>query len=83
MLFVTDFGPATIRTFWEPRGPVMGNSSKLAVLAYFGQFCMLLVTDFGSRCDPYVSGTSGSVYGELAKTSSFGLFWLVLYAIAQ
>ena len=75
-------GPAAIRTFLEPRGPVMGNSSKLADLAYFGQFCMLLVTDFSSRCDPNISGTSGSGYEELVKTRSFGLFWLVLYAVA-
>ena len=74
-------GPGAIRTFLEPRGPVMGNSSKLEVLAYFGQFCMLLVTDFGSRCDPNVSGPLGSGYGELVKTHSFGLFMLVLYAI--
>ena len=60
MLFVTDFGPAAIRTFWEPRGPVMGNSSKLAVFAYSGQFCMLFVSAFGSLRDPDVSGTSGS-----------------------
>ena len=67
-------GRAAIRTFWEPWGPVMGNLSKLAVLAYFGQFCMLLVTDFGSRRDPNISTTSGSGYGELVKTRSFGLF---------
>ena len=29
---------------------------------------MLLVTDFGSRCDPNVSGTPGSGYGELVQT---------------
>ena len=77
------FVPAAIRTFREPRGPVTGNSSKLAVLVYFGQFCMLLLTDFRSRCDPNVLGTPGSGYGELVKTSSFGLFWLVLYAITH
>ena len=36
---------------------------------------MLLLTDFGSRCDPNVSATPGSGYGELVKTRSFGLFW--------
>ena len=35
---------------------------------------MLLLTDFGSRCDPNISGTPGSGYGELVKTRSFGLF---------
>ena len=38
---------------------------------------MLLLTDFGSRCDPNVSGTPVSGYGELVKTRSFGLFWPV------
>ena len=42
---------------------------------------MLLVTDFGSRCDLNASGTLGSGYGELVKTRSFGLFGPVLYAI--
>ena len=61
----------------------MGNSSKLPVLAYFGQFSMQLVTDFGSRCDPDVFETSGSGYRELVKTRTFVLFWLVLHAIAH
>ena len=74
---------AAIQTFREPRGPVTGNSSKLTVLVYFGQFCMLLLTDFGSRCDPNVSGTPGSNYVELMKTRSFGLFRPVLYAISH
>jgi len=69
--------------FGTVEGPVRGNSSKLVVLAYSGQFCMLEVTDFGSRCDPNVSGTSGSAYGELVKTRSFGLFRPVLYAISH
>ena len=38
---------------------------------------MLLVTDFGFRCDPNVLGTPGSGYMELIKPRSFGLFWLV------
>jgi hypothetical protein len=44
---------------------------------------MLLVTDFGSRCDPNVSGTLWTGYVELMKTRSFGLFRPVLYAISQ
>ena len=76
-------GPAVIRTFREPQGPVTGNSSKLVVLAYSRLFCMLLITEFGSRCDPNISGTSGSGYGELVKTRSFGLFRPVLYATSQ
>ena len=76
-------GRDAIRTFRDYGGPVRGNSSKLVVLAYSGQFCMLLVTDFRSRCDPKVSGTSGSGYGELVKTRSFGLFLTVLYAIGH
>ena len=83
MLLVTEFGSARSQTFWEPRGPLTGNSSKLAVLAYSGLFCVLLVTDFGSRCDPDVSKTSGFGYRELVKTRSFGLFWVVLHAIAH
>ena len=58
---------AATQTFREPRGPVTGNSLKLAVLVYCGQFCMLLLTDFGSRCEPNISGTSRSGYGELEK----------------
>ena len=70
-----------IQAFLELRGPVTVNSSKLAVLAYSGQFCMLLITDFGSCRDPNVSGTPGSGYGELVKTRSFSLYRPVLYAI--
>ena len=111
--------PVAIQTFREPQGPVTWNSSKLTVLAYSGQlymllltdfgsrcdpnisgtrgsghvelvvlaysdhFCTLVLTDFGSRCDPNVSGTPGSGYVELIETRSFGLFWLVLYAITH
>jgi hypothetical protein len=60
-------GPTTIRTFQEPRDPVTGNSSKLAVLIYCGQFCMLFLTDFWSCYDQNVSGTPESGYGELVK----------------
>ena len=69
--------------FREPWGPVTWNSSNLAVLAYADQFCMLLLTDFGCRSDPNVSGTPGSSYGELVKTRTFGLLWPVLYAITH
>ena len=51
---------AAIRTFREPRGPVKGNSTKLALLVYCCEVCMLLVTDFGSRCDLNAPRTSGS-----------------------
>ena len=76
-------GPTTIEMFQEPWGPVSWNSSKHAVLAYSGQFCMLLVTDFGSRCDPNVLGTPRFGYGEHVKTRSFALFWPILYAITH
>ena len=69
--------------FQEPRGPVTENSLELAVLAYSCQFCMQLLIDFGSRYDSDVSGTPGSGYVELVKTRSFGLFWVVLYAITH
>ena len=69
--------------FREPRGQVMWNSSKHAVLAYFGEFSKLLLTDFGSRYDPNDSGTPGLCFGELVETRSFGLFWPVLYAITH
>ena len=49
--------PAAIGTYWAPRGPVTGNWSKLTVLVYSSQFYMLLLTDFGSRCDPNISET--------------------------
>ena len=49
-----------VRRFGEARGPVTGTSSKLADFVRFGQFCMLLFTDFGSRGDPNVRGTLGS-----------------------
>ena len=65
----------------EPRGPVTGNSPKLAVLAYSGQFCMLLLTDFGSRCDPNVFETPGSGYGNSSKLPVFaysGQFGMLL-----
>ena len=44
---------------------------------------MLLVTDFRSHCDPNVSGTPGSGYGEFVQTHSVGLFRPVLYAISH
>jgi hypothetical protein len=47
-------------------------------LAYSDQFCMLLVSQFRSRCDPIVSGTPGSGYGQLIKTRSFGQFCMLL-----
>ena len=75
--------PAAIQTFREPRGLVTGNWSKLAVLAYFGQFCMLLLTDFGSRFDQKIPGTPRSGYGELVKIRNFGLLWPGLYAISH
>ena len=61
----------------------MGNSSKLAVLVYYGQVCMLLAIDFGSSCDSNVLGTPGSGYEELMKTHSFGLFRPVFHAISH
>ena len=70
-------GAAAIRTFREPRGPVTWNSSKLVVLDYTRVVGMLLVTDFGSSCDPTVSESPGSGYAELVKTHSSGLFWRV------
>ena len=76
-------GPFVVLTFWDPQGPVTGNSSKLAVLAYYGQFSMQLLTDFGSCDDPNVSGTLVSGHGELVKTRRFVLFALVFYAISH
>ena len=76
-------GPVAIRTFWEPWGPITENSSKLAVLAYYDQFSMLLVTDFGSRWDTNLLVTVGSGYVELMKTHSLGLLRPVLYGISH
>ena len=66
--------PAAIRMFREPWGPITGNSSKLAVLVYSSQFCILLLTDFGSRCDPNVSGTQVLLRGPRQNTQ----FWPIL-----
>ena len=44
---------------------------------------MLLLTDFGYRCDPNDLVTPGTDYVELVKTRSFGLFPFVLYAISH
>ena len=64
------------------------NSQFWPILATFlcysdPQFCMLLVTDFGSYCDPDASGTPMSGYRELVKTRSFGLLWPILYPISH
>jgi hypothetical protein len=77
------FVVVVVRTFGEARGPVTGTSPKLADFVCSSQFSMLLLTDFGSRCDPNVRGTPGSAYGDLAKTSRFCLFRLVFYAITH
>ena len=55
--------------FGEPRGPVTWNSSKHEVLAYSGEFCKLLLTDFGFRCDPNDLGTPGSGYGSSSQVT--------------
>ena len=68
-------GPAAIRMFHEPRGPVTWNSSKHAVLDYSAEFSKLLLNYFGSRCDPNILG--------IMKTRCFGLFWPVLYGITH
>ena len=83
MLLLTDVGSRCDPKVSGTQGPVMENSSKLAVLAYSGKFFMLLVIDFGSHCDPNVLGTSGSGYGELVKTRSSGLFWPGFYAVTH
>ena len=44
---------------------------------------MLLFIDFWSRCDPNVSATPWSGYGELVKSQSFGLFRPVSYGISH
>ena len=67
-------GPGAIRTFVEPRGPVMGMLSKLVDLVPYSQFSVLLPTNFGSPGDPNVWGTPGSGYGDVVKTRSFGPF---------
>ena len=54
---------------------------KTRCFILFWPVFMLLVSHFGSSCDPNILGTPGSGYGELIKTRSFGLFWPVLYAI--
>ena len=83
MLLVTDFGSRCDLNVSGTSRSGYGELEKITVLAYSGQFFMLLLTDFGSRCDTKVSGTPGSGYVELVKTRSFGLFWLVLYAITH
>ena len=57
--------------FAELWGLVTGTSSKLAYVLHSGQFCMLLLTYFGSRGDTNVLGTSGFGYENLVKTHRF------------
>jgi hypothetical protein len=82
--FIHSFGgSAPIRVFGRPGGPLMGRSLKPVVLAYSGQFSMVLLTVLGFRGDSNVSGTSGRAYGEVTKTRHFDLFWQVFYATTQ
>jgi hypothetical protein len=69
--------------FGEHRGPVTGTSPKLVDLVHFGQFSMVLLTDFWSPVDPDVWGTTESAYVDLAKTRRFGPLWPVIYAITH
>ena len=59
------------------------RSSKLAVLTYFGQFSMLLLTVLGVPRRFKHSGNLGSSNGEVTKTHSFDLFWPVFYAFTH
>ena len=61
--------------FWETRVPITRHSSKQAFLAYSGLFCMILVTEFGSRCDPNVSGNLGV---RLLGTREKSQFWPIV-----
>jgi hypothetical protein len=72
-----------IRTFGDARGPVTTTSPKLEYFVRFSQFSMLLLTDFWSRGDPIVRGTSGCAYGDLAKNRRFGPLLPVFCAIIQ
>ena len=72
-----------LQTFVQILGPVTGTSSKLADFTHSDQFCMLLLTDFGSRRDPNVPRTPVTGYGDLVKTHRFGPFWPVLYDITH
>jgi len=67
----------------EPRGALTGRSPKHAVLAYSGQFTMLLLTVLRSHGDSNFRGTPGCAYGEFTKTRSFDLFWPVFDAITH
>ena len=72
-----------IPMFGEPRGALTGRSPKHAVLAYSGQFTMLLLTVLRSRGVSNFRGTPGCAYGEVTKTRSFDLFWPVFYAFTH
>jgi hypothetical protein len=76
-------GSAPIRMFGQPWGPLTGRSPKPVVLAYSGQFSMVLLTVLGSHGDSKVRGTPGRAYGEVSKTRSFHLFWPICYAITH
>jgi hypothetical protein len=80
------WGPGVISTIDDPGVRLhVGHqhSSKLVDLVNFGQFSMLLPTNFGSRGDPKIRGTPGSGYGDVVKTRIFGPFWPVFYAITH
>jgi hypothetical protein len=83
MLLLTDFGPGAIRTFREHRGSLTGTSPKLTQLVNSSQFCIVLLTGFGSRVDPDVWGTPKSAYRDLTKTRRFGPFWPVFHGITH
>ena len=75
--------PLRYECFGNPGVRLCGTRQNSYFWSILGQLCMLLLIDFGSRCDLNVLGTPGSVYVELMKTRSFGLFPPVLYAISH
>ena len=72
-----------IRMFGERQGVLTRRSRTHAVMAYSGQFTMLLLTVLRSRGDLNFRGTPGCAYGEFTKTRSFDLFWPVFYAFTH
>jgi hypothetical protein len=67
--------------FGEHRNPLTENSPKLVDFVHSRQFSMVLLTDYGFRVNRDVWETSGSAYGDLAKTRRFGPFWQFSIAV--
>ena len=77
------WGPGVISTIDEPQGALTCWSSTLTVLADFGPFRGLLLTDLGSRSASHSCRTPRCAYVSVINTRSFGRFWHVSWTITH